>query len=367
MPDALTNRYGYEVTAMSESNYETIFALHQEKWHGFDIYYGEDRKGTCLNYYCRVKCERDHAFDLEGSVDVVTLPSSQPGMLQRIPQLTLARARAIIDLRSFGWGQTIKCSLDVPRTSDNPDISNDELRPRLLGIFYTLWRTLPRSYDTAQGRVDIDGLCMELEISENQYLSTTDYLLRKGWLERFLERLDNHSQVFITEHGIDEHEEQRSLGQVADPPSERPDFSFITDSDLRSIIQRDYEEIDKCLGVAACKAATVMCGSVMEALLLDRLLGDEAKARKCAEALRSKIGKVNKDLRRWNLNQMIEVAVGLGIVPDLSARMADALREYRNLIHPAVEIRKQMPPGREEGSLARSALDLIIKNLGQSP
>ena len=177
--------------------------LYHEEWHGFDISYWKDRpKGTCLPCGCRVRKQDKHAFDVNARVDVVT----QSSVLQGMQDLTLSRARAIIDLRSFEWGQTLKRALHEPRTSDNPQTSDQDLRRRLLEVFYVIRRALPRSFNTAEGRVDIDGLCVELEISANQYVSAISYLLEKGWLDRFVDRLDNYSQVFITGEGIDEHE-----------------------------------------------------------------------------------------------------------------------------------------------------------------
>lgn len=342
----------------------TKFERYHEKWHGFDIQYSQGPKRPCLTYHCRVTKDGERAFDLDGSEDVVDLSLKQPGMRQRIQELTLARARGIIDLRTFEWSQSLDRSLGVPRTSDNPQISDDELRRKLLEVFHVIRRALATSYNTAEGRVDIGGLCMELEISENQYLSAMNYLLEKGWLERSVVRQDEYSHVFITVEGIDEYDRERSIGQVAELRPERPDFSFITDPDLRSIIERDYEEIQRCLASEAYKAATVMCGSVMEALLLDALLMDEAKARRSPKAPKDKKGEVIKNFGRWALNSMIEVTVDLGIIPkETLGFTSHAVREHRNLIHPAVETRKKIAPEKEEANAARAALDLIIKNL----
>ena len=146
--------------------------------------------------------------------------------------------------------------------------------------------------------------------------------------------------------------------------SEQPDFSFITDPELRSIIQSDYKEIQRCVDAEAYKAATVMCGSVMEALLLDALSANEANARRSSHAPKGKAGKLIKVLGRWPLSSMIDVAEDLQIIPTTTIGfMSDAVREYRNLIHPAVQMRKQVTPEKQEANAARAALDLIIKNL----
>lgn len=203
---------------MSGLNSETLFASYQEKWHGFDIYYYEDLKGTCLEYHCRAKQGGDHSFDLDGRVDVVSLASKHPGMLQKdhVRRLAVARARAVVDLQSFHPGQTLDRSLDFPRTSDNLQISDSELRRRLLKVFYHICRAFPRSYKKEDGRVDADGLCLELDISDNQYVSAISYLLEKGWLDRSVDRVDNYSELFITGEGIDECESRDSVAPTAE-------------------------------------------------------------------------------------------------------------------------------------------------------
>jgi hypothetical protein len=339
----------------------TTTEVHHEEWHGFDITYcHDDSKLPRIRYGCRVEKAGDLAFCLQGTVeDVIDLHFKRPGVRERIQPLALSRARAIIDLRSFDRGQTLERPLDAPRTSDNPQISDPQLRRRLLEVFYDIRRALPRSFNTAKGRVDPDGLCLELDISENQYLSAITYLLEKGWLWRFIERRDNYSQVFITGEGIDAYETNQSGGPEAERPAERPEFSFVTDGDLRSIIERDYAEIPACLAAGAWKAATIMCGTVMEALLLDALLIEQARASQSDQA-----PKRASDLRRWSLDTMIKVAVDLHILPsDTLGFMSHTVREYRNLIHPAVETRRKITPEREEANAARAAVDLIIKQL----
>lgn len=169
----------------------------------------------------------------------------------------------------------------------------------------------------------------------------------------------------LTQKAYSEYESSQQAASEAAPAM--PDLSFISSPDLRSIIGRDYREIRRCSDAEAYKATVVMCGSATEALLLDALLQDKAKALRSAKAPRDKKQKVSKDVRRWWLSDMIEVAVDVGIVDKTVAGMTEGVREYRNLIHPAVEIRKQTAPEKEEATVAQAALDLIIKSLGRKP
>lgn len=204
---------------MSGHDPESALAEYTEEWHGFDIYYTQQWRGTCLEYSCRVRHQGDHAFDLDGRLDVVTWPSRQRerGQKDDIRRLALGRTRAIIDLGSFEQGQTLQRSLDPQRTSDNPKVSDQELRTRLLGVFHAIRRALPRSFDLAEGRVDIDGLCAELDISDNQYLSAISYLLEKHWVDEIRVRLGGTCpQVFITAEGMDKYDSSNKIAPTAE-------------------------------------------------------------------------------------------------------------------------------------------------------
>ena len=149
--------------------------------------------------------------------------------------------------------------------------------------------------------------------------------------------------------------------------TETRDFAFVSSADLRRICVRDYAETRICHEGGAYKAAMVMCGSVMEALLLDALEKREQQAKASTKAPKDKTGKV-RDVDQWFLGHMIDVALDIGIIrKDAYSLMPDQLREYRNLVHPAAERRKGITPEEEEATASRSALNLVIKSLKSSP
>jgi len=142
------------------------------------------------------------------------------------------------------------------------------------------------------------------------------------------------------------------------------DFSFVSDPDLRIIIDRDYRELSTMLlPSGAWKSTVVLSGSILEALLQDALTKD---ASTLARAKASSKAPSTKSLEKgeWNLNQLIEVAVDLLILPCDRARAIDQiLRDYRNYVHPKKELRSQYPCTEAEGLLAKGALDAVINML----
>lgn len=46
-------------------------------------------------------------------------------------------------------------------------------------------------------------------------------------------------------------------------------FDFITDEDFRISLEKDFKELNLCIQTGAYKAAVVIAGSIVEAVLID--------------------------------------------------------------------------------------------------
>ena len=146
-------------------------------------------------------------------------------------------------------------------------------------------------------------------------------------------------------------------------------FDFIIDLQLRTIIERDYRELELILFPSeAWKSCVIMCGSILEAILYDQLTSSpdiKARALASTKAPRGK-GGIVKDLDNdeWKLHHLINVAVDLNILPESRSNTVDqVLRDYRNFVHPAKEVRAQHPCSEAEGLLSKGALDGICNHL----
>ena len=133
-------------------------------------------------------------------------------------------------------------------------------------------------------------------------------------------------------------------------------FNFIKNQGLREILQRDYIEIQKNVISQNWKSTIILSGGSLEAILLDLLQNNETIAISSDKAPRKK-------LNEWDLNDLIEVGVDIEIVDSQIAKLSHSVREYRNLIHPGVEIRKNLRVEEEEGKIAVEILHMLIRNL----
>jgi hypothetical protein len=146
-------------------------------------------------------------------------------------------------------------------------------------------------------------------------------------------------------------------------PRALPRLTFITDPKLRDSIGRDVDSLDVLVRGVEWKAATVIGGSVVEALLFDRLLhgGNDVKA-KTAEAghvTAKDKGWHTQPLDKWGLWKLIAVARELGLIDDTVAKICDGVRDYRNLIHAGRE-RVMAPCDRGTALAAAAAVESLV-------
>jgi hypothetical protein len=134
------------------------------------------------------------------------------------------------------------------------------------------------------------------------------------------------------------------------------DFTFIKNVELRQILERDYIEVQKALISQSWKSAIILAGSSLEAILLDLLTQKETQAR---SAKKAKAGSID----RWDLVDLINVAVELQLISDGASRLSDPVRQYRNLVHPGNEIRQRLKIGKEEATIAFNILELVCRDL----
>ncbi len=143
---------------------------------------------------------------------------------------------------------------------------------------------------------------------------------------------------------------------VETPVAPGKSFHFITDPKLRKILERDYIEIQKSVISENWKSTIILSGGALEAVLLDLLLKNETLAKSSSKAPKG-------NLNEWDLNELIETGVDIKIVDSQIGKLSHSVREYRNLIHPGVEIRKNLKIEPEEGKIAVEVLNILIREL----
>lgn len=125
------------------------------------------------------------------------------------------------------------------------------------------------------------------------------------------------------------------------PATGTSDPAFIADPELRADLHRDLGEVNRSLHNGEWKGATVLAGSIVEALLLWALQTKKTPVdiQNAATALGKSINLGNRPLERWELHELIEYAHATSLISDATRATADQGRDFRNLIHPGKAIR----------------------------
>lgn len=181
-------------------------------------------------------------------------------------------------------------------------------------------------------------------------------------IEEFPEIEDFHAYLWERARR-DAESAARMQDSIRRPRAQRSTFWFVEDAALRKLLERDFEELRSIERDRPIKSTIILCGGILEGMLLGVLRG------RLEEAVDSygRLGKgPTKPLEEWRLNDLVDVAKDLGLLSRGSASLSHAVREFRNLIHPAVQLRENLLLSTEEAIVARSALAIFIRDLEAS-
>jgi hypothetical protein len=150
------------------------------------------------------------------------------------------------------------------------------------------------------------------------------------------------------------------------PSASTSKLTFIADANLRDNLRLDISATNSALRNGEWKAATVLSGSVIEALLLwaleQRAPGDVQLATKKLVG-----GTFNRpppaSLDNWVLFQYIEVAVERRLITADTAVAARLAKDFRNLIHPGRAKRLGQECNRGTALSAVAALEHVVNDL----
>jgi hypothetical protein len=156
---------------------------------------------------------------------------------------------------------------------------------------------------------------------------------------------------FFIQHGSSQTFDARPVLDICSAlrkcPDEFPaptvhDLSFIGNTALRDAIRLDVDNAERAAINGEWKAATVLAGAAIEALLLwklDTLTWVDVQA--AAKAARQ--WKTVQPLDKWHLIDYVEVAVVMPVAKTVitinTAALLRVVKNYRNLIHPGAAVR----------------------------
>lgn len=232
-----------------------------------------------------------------------------------------------------------------------------------------------RSYDSTwaavlRAIVDLlDHIPPELLIMPAQEYAS--YILGKSAIEHQLARWEsNHNAVLQPPR---EREPLlricQALGQCPDetPPPSTVGLEFIADQDIRENIRRDVGAANLAFTNMEWKAATVIGGAAIEALLF-WALGTLASATEVNGAVTALVGKnampkPKTKIEQWDLSEFIPVSIELQLIKADTAKACTLAKDFRNLIHPGRASRLDQACDRATALSALAGMEHVIRDL----
>jgi hypothetical protein len=127
------------------------------------------------------------------------------------------------------------------------------------------------------------------------------------------------------------------------------------DGALRQALVARFKEAQSCFGVGAHLAVVILCGSVLEGLCMGFGAKDPDRV---GAAFAERFRKPAPDrLGDWNLFEWLAVLRQLGDVSPTVEKYGHALRDFRNYVHPAQQLRSGFSPDEHN---ARIALQVVL-------
>lgn len=136
----------------------------------------------------------------------------------------------------------------------------------------------------------------------------------------------------------------------------------IEDLIMREIILRDLRECAIAVVAGQDKLATVMCGSIAEALLLYRV-SKKGISKYNVSAVSRHRNASDYPVADMVLNELLYVALQEAILDKAEHHLGHYLKDYRNMIHPAREIREKETMNHENVVTMWSVLVRMISAL----
>lgn len=131
-------------------------------------------------------------------------------------------------------------------------------------------------------------------------------------------------------------------------------FDFIADPKFKSLLIRDFFELENCVKNESSKSVLILSGSIIEAALLEFFTHELPK------------GKTEVQLLKMNLAELIIEAEIIGLISSKSKELSTVIKNYRNLIHPGREIRTREEFDYDTAIVSFSLVKIILKEIKEN-
>ena len=132
------------------------------------------------------------------------------------------------------------------------------------------------------------------------------------------------------------------------------DFDFISDTKFRTLLRRDFIELEACYKAKATKSVLILTGSIIEAILVEYFLNNLPN------------GKTKEQVLRDELHSLIDLAHKDKLISTRTKDLSTVIRNYRNLIHPGREVRENEQFDEDTATVSFSLLKIITSEIKEN-
>ncbi len=138
------------------------------------------------------------------------------------------------------------------------------------------------------------------------------------------------------------------------------------DDDITNILLLRIEEIKNCMTAHAPLAAIILLGSVLEGILLGIANQMPKEFNQSNSAPKNATNNAVKRFQEWSLATFIDVAYDLELINKDIKLYSQSLRDFRNYIHPYVQLTSKFIPNDETAKISFQVLKAAIFQLSKS-
>lgn len=175
-----------------------------------------------------------------------------------------------------------------------------------------------------------------LECYEKALLITPNDEIQQNNMERIYEIIGEEINEEIST--ISDAISLDSLKEIGYTTELRRKLLSIQDEEMKNVISRDLKECAIAVVSGQDKSATIMCGSIIEALLMLKIKQQNVVKYDISEISKSKHAS-KYPLVDMGLNELLFVAEKLKVIDKNSYHLGHYVRNYRNVVHPSKEVR----------------------------
>lgn len=136
----------------------------------------------------------------------------------------------------------------------------------------------------------------------------------------------------------------------------------IRDDSMREMLLRDLRECAIAVVAGQDKLATIMCGSIIEALLMLKI-SEHGKTKYDISSISKHAGASNFAVSEMGLNELLFVADKEKLLDKSNYHLGHYIRDYRNVIHPAKELRMKQDINHDNVMVIWSVLKKLMNEL----